>query len=188
MSLHLLDLRPIKNIEPSAKADLPVSIMIQPDGTQWVVSRFGDDIWDFYPYIPQENLTPSHKRIDWRIQLPDGRRLTDPEHATLLDSAKTFIWSLFSQPVEGRQRSTMVTLVWKVKDLVPLLRWMVSTGRHRFAGIAGHALDYVPMAKLKRDGGNAAEKKVNSRLCVVEDIFHQRDKLNDAIQVHPWPH
>ena len=56
MSLHLLDLRPIKNIEPSAKADLPVSIMIQPDGTQWVVSRFGDDIWDFYPYIPQENL------------------------------------------------------------------------------------------------------------------------------------
>ena len=188
MSLHLLDLRPIKNIEPSAKADLPVSIMIQPDGTQWVVSRFGDDIWDFYPYIPQENLTPSHKRIDWRIQLPDGRRLTDPEHATLLDSAKTFIWSLFSQPVEGRQRSTMVTLIWKVKDLVPLLRWMVSTGRHRFAGIAGHALDYVPMAKLKRDGGNAAEKKVNSRLCVVEDIFHQRDKLNDAIQIHPWPH
>jgi hypothetical protein len=188
MSLHLLDLRPIKNIEPSEKADLPVSIMIQPDSTQLVVSRFGDDIWDFYPYIPQENLQPSHKRIDWRIQLPDGRRLTDPEHATLLDSAKTFIWSLFSQPIEGRQRSTMVTLIWKVKDLVPLLRWMVSTGLHRFANIAGHALDYVPIAKLKRDGGNAAEKKVNSRLCVVEDIFHQRDKLNDAIQVHPWPH
>ncbi len=188
MSLHLLDLRPIKNIAPSEKADLPVSIMIQPDGTQLVVSRFGDYIWDFYPYIPQENLQPSHKRVDWRVQLPDGRRLTDPEHVTLLDSAKTFIWSLFIQPVEGRQRSTMVTLVWKVKDLVPLLRWMVSTGLHRFDNIAAHALDYVPMAKLKRGGGNAAEKKVNSRLCVVEDIFHQRDKLNDAIQVHPWPH
>lgn len=188
MSLHLLNLQPIKNLVPSEKANLPVSIMNLPDGSQQVVSRFGDYIWDFYPYIPQENLQPSHKRVDWRVLLPDGRRLTDPEHATLLDSTKTFIWSLFVQPVEGRQRPTMTTLVGKVKDLVPLLRWMVLTGLHRFDNIADHALDYVPMAKLKRGGGNAAEKKVNSRLCVVEDIFHQRDKLNDAIQVHPWPH
>jgi integrase len=159
MSLHLFDLRPIKDIVASEKANLPVSITIQSDGTQLVVSRFGDDIWDFYPYIPQENLQPAQKRIDWRIQLPDGRLLTDPEHAALRESAKTFIWSLFTQPVEGRQRSTMVTLVWKVKDLVPLLRWMVSTGLHCFANLAGHTLDYVPFAKLKKGGDKAAEKK-----------------------------
>lgn len=188
MSRLVLDLRPIKDFAPSEKANLPVSIALQPDGTSFVVSRYADDVWDFYPYIPQENLEPANKMIRWRIQLPDGRLLTDSEHASLLESTKTFIWSLFTQPVEGRQRPTMLTLVWKVKDIVPLLRWMVNTGLHRFADLAEHGLSYVPAAKLRRDGCKLAEKRVNSRLCVVEDIYLQREKLNDALQVHPWPH
>jgi integrase len=188
MSLRLLDLRPIKDLSLLEKAKLPVSIALLPDGTRHVVSRYTDVVWDFYPYIPQENKSPSDKQINWRIQLPDGRLLTDPEHAPLLESAKDFIWSLFAQPVEGRQRPSMLTLRNKAIDLVPLLRWMVKTGLHRFNDLANRTLDYVPAARLCQDGHSAAEQTAANRLIAVEDLHHQRDKLNDALPVHPWHH
>jgi integrase len=186
--LHLLDLRPINDIASANKDDLPVAVSLLPDGAPIVVSRFGDYVWDFYPYIPQENLPPAEKQVDWRIALPDGRLLTDPEHAGLLRATKEFIWSLFADPVEGRARPTMLTLCRKVNDSKLLLRWMVRLGLKRFAELAGLTLDYVPVAKLGEEGRPAASVTVTLRLAIVEDIYHQRDKLNDALLVHPWPH
>lgn len=187
MSLHLLDLRAIKDFAPADKAQLPVSIALLPDGTL-VVSRFGDVIWDFYPYIRQENIPANKKQIDWRIALPDGRLLTDPAHAALLESAKDFIWSLFADPVEGRKRPTMLTLTNKASALKPLLRWMVRLGITRFADVAGRTLDYVPVAQLGDKGKAMAPNSVANYLSVVEDLHFQRDKLNDALSTHPWPH
>ncbi len=187
MSLHLLDLRPIKDFPPADKANLAVSIALLPDGTPEVVSRYGEAIWDFYPYIPQENIAPSDKQIDWRIALPDDRLLTDPEHAGLLESTKDFIWSLFADPAEGRKRPTMLTLRSKVRDIKPLLRWMVSLGLTRFADLAGWTLDYVPVATLDKTGKPAVAETATQRLFVVEDLHHQRDKLSDALTAHPWP-
>lgn len=100
LSLSLLDLRPLKGAAPTEKALRPVSVAMQPDGSSLVVSRFGDLLWDWYPYLPNANLPSSRKRLDWRIQLPDGSALTDPRHAQLLDAAKDFLWSLFAQPIE----------------------------------------------------------------------------------------
>lgn len=188
MSLHLLDLRPVKDFDPSEKAAMPVSIALLPDGTTFVVSRYADVVWDFYPYIPQENLHASDKRVDWRIRLPDGRLLTDPKHSTLLESSKDFIWSLFAQPVEGRKRPTMLTLRYRVNALVPLLRWMVQTGLQRFADLAGRTLDYVPIARRKANGSPAAETTASISLSLVESLYLQCGKLNDALTEHPWPH
>lgn len=188
VSLHLLDLRPIKDFAPADKANLSVSIALQPDGTPHVVSRYDDPIWDFYPYIPQENTRPNQKQIKWRIALPDGRMLTDPEHARLLESTKDFIWSLFADPVEGRKRPMMLTLRDKVTCIKPLLRWMVNLGLKRFSDMAGRTLDYVPVAKFSQSGRPVAAHTVSTCLMILEDLHHQRDKLNDALTAHPWPH
>ena len=188
MTLHLLDLRSIKDLTLVEKANLPVSGTIMPDSTPMVVSRYADKIWDFYPYIPQENMCLSNKLIDWRIRLPDGRLLTDPKYADLLMSTKDFIWSLFTDPVEGRKRPLMNTLRKKAMDIRPLLRWMVSLGVSRFTDLSGQTLDYVPLARLNTTGKPAADATVADRLLVVEDLYHQRGKLNDALFEHPWPH
>lgn len=187
MSLHLLDLRPIKEFSSADKANLTVSMTLMPNGTPLVVSCYSDLVWDFYPYIPQENMRLSAKQIDWRIALPDGRLLTDPEHAGLLESTKDFIWSLFADPVEGRKRPTMLTLHTKVRDLIPLLRWMVRLGLTHFADLAGRTLDYVPVAKLGENGKPIAAMSATKRLLVLEDLYRQRDKLNDVLTTHPWP-
>lgn len=188
VSLQFLDLRPIKEFSPEAKANLAVSVAISPDGSHVVVSCYRDDVWDFYPYIPQENLPPCQKQLDWRIQLPDGRRLTDPEHSVLLESTKDFIWSLFADPVEGRKRPARMTLRNKVEALIPLLRWMVGLGIQRFEDLPDSCLSYVPVAGVDKGKRKVSEQTHSNRLQVVEELYHQREKLHDALRGHPWPH
>lgn len=186
--LALLDLRPVRSLSREEKARMPVSIDRLPDGSPVVVKRYCDNVWDWYPYIDNENLKPCQKQLDWAIALPDGRRLTDPEHAQLLESAKDLIWSLFAEPIEGRVRPKMQTLIWNRAHLAALLRWMVRLGLRRLSDLAGRTLDYVPVARLGDGGKKLAEKTVNARLSIVESLYLQRDKLDDALRTHPWPH
>lgn len=188
MSLDLLDLYNLQTLDTINKDEIPVSIVTDADGTSHVVSRFGDPIWDFYPYMPQKNQSSSGKKLYWGFRLPDGRLLTDPEHAPLLASAKDLIWSLFTQPIEGRKRPTMKTIINKSFDLIPLLRWMVNLGLTRFADLAARTLDYVPVACTNPDGSRAAKGTVVCRLLMVEALYLQRDKIRDALAEHPWPH
>lgn len=188
MNLSFLDLRPIKTVTATEKALLPVSVTVATDGQPLVVSRFGDDVWDLYPYFAQENKRASDKVIDWRIKLPDGCLLTDPVHSALLRSTKDFIWSLFADPVDGRKRPAMKSVRMKLLDIKQLLRWMVAKGFRRFADLDGHTLEYVIEARRSNTkAAVASEATVAARLLVVEDLFHQRDKLDDALAVHPWP-
>ena len=79
MNLSFLDLRPIKTVTATEKALLPVSVTVATDGQPLVVSRFGDDVWDLYPYFAQENKRASDKVIDWRGSDFDSARLCSPE-------------------------------------------------------------------------------------------------------------
>jgi integrase len=187
MTVRLLDLRPLIGVSSAEKCERPVSIVLTPDGTPLVVSRLGDNVWDFYPYIPQENLRPAQKMIDWNILLPNGTRLTDPANAALLESSKDFIWSLFVTPSSGSKRPAFTSLISKVTALRPLLYWMVTIGLSRFSDMDGRTLDYVPFAKRGKSGKPATPATVTGRLSLVEQLHFQRGKFNDALQLPPWP-
>jgi integrase len=183
--------RPMKGLAPADKVAMPVSVAQLPHGKRMVVSRYGDDIWDFYPYIPQDNLPPGTKKLSWRIKLPDGRFLTDPVHHRLLESAKDFIWAGFMSPPEGRARPKALTIIKNARHVAPLLRWMVTRGLTRFAELDGCVVDYVPVARLSGKansrGTETTPDTIAQRLLLVEDLFRQRDKLDDALSLHPWP-
>ncbi len=183
-----LSLHPIKTLVAGEKVHLPVSVTWDESGTEMVISRYGDDVWDLWPYIHHENISASEKRIDWRMKLKDGFRLTDLRHAILLESAKDFILSLSREPIEGRQRPTMLTVKGRYKHLKPLLSWMVDQGVNQFEQLAGRAMDYVPIARRKINGHMLALGTAYLRLTILEDIYLQRKKLNDALRVYPWPH
>lgn len=188
MNEYLFDAHLIRALKGEDKGRAPISIAAMPGGQTIVVSQYGDVVWDFWPYIPQENIAEKDKRIDWSFKLPDGRSFSDPEHANLLDSAKSFLWSLVADPIESRKRPTMTSVVHKFYLLRILLRWMVEQGIGRFEDLAGRTFDYVPTAKQKTlNVGEVSEGTTTERLAILEDIYHQREKLGDALRVHPWP-
>ena len=186
--LHQIE-RPLKSLSRKTKMDLVVSTVMGVDGKVYVVSRYKDNTWKFHVEIRAKNASRSDKEIKWGIGLPDGSRLSDPQHAKLLESVKDFILSLGREPVEGRNRPKANTLLIKVTNLKPLLRWMVTQNMTRFEHLAGRTRDYVQYAKLdqQKPGKEVAETTHASRLILVEDLYRQRDKLRDAIREHPWP-
>lgn len=132
-----IDLRPVADVPINERGSRPVSVILSANGESRVISRFGDNVWDFFPYIPQENLKNANKGINWNIRLNEVSTLTSPEYNQLLDSSKEFIWSLFSNPIEGRKRPSMATLIAKFELLTPLLRWMASMHINEFKRLNG---------------------------------------------------
>ena len=183
---HLTDISLIE-ISKEQKDKIPVSVTQSETGELIVVSRYGDSIWDFYPYIPQENLKNSGKQLNWNFRLGNEILLTDPEYDHLLESAKDFIWSLFSTPIPGR-RLSRATLIAKAELLLPLMRWMVAQGMDQFHQLDGHTMEYVSVARFKYGSTIEVSKSTfHYRLHILEYLYLQREKLKDAPRQVPWP-
>ncbi|MCT2372144.1 hypothetical protein MNU22_02785 [Pseudomonas aeruginosa] len=178
-----LDVTRLADLTFLQKARLPVSAAVDTAGSPVVISRYEDDVWNFWPYISRENAKDGEKRIIWGIALPDGSRLTDEAHRSLLASAKDFIWSLHVDPIEGGKRLGLKTLISLMGNLAFLLRWMVSQGITRFAQLDGRTLEYVVAAK----DGKSAKSTVMKRLLLVEKLYAQVGKIDDYLPSHPWP-
>lgn len=171
-------------LEQRTKAILPVSRAINTEGNFITISRYEDDVWNFWPYITRENAKDGEKRINWSITLPGGTKLTDEKHHPLLMSAKDFIWSLHVDPIDGSKRPSMKTLISVIGDLAFLLRWMVNNGIDRFSQLAGRTQEYVIAA---RNGGTDTKGTVMRRLLLVEKLYAQAGKIDDFLPEHPWP-
>ncbi|HTH60152.1 MAG TPA: hypothetical protein VL689_08335 [Paraburkholderia sp.] len=92
---------------------------MMPGGEQVVVSRYGDDVWDFWPYLPHEDKNNALKRIDWSFDLGDGTKLIDAENAMLLAPCKDFIWSIFPSSPQPRPGSQVRPSVQAVEPARP---------------------------------------------------------------------
>jgi len=183
-----LKLMAISELHSLQKENHAVSILKNMSDDQIVISRYGDHVWDFYPYFPQDNLLSYDKIINWKVELPDGQSLLDTKHIRLRESAKDFIWSLFAAPIEGKKRPTMGTLVARFDVLIPLLRWMVSQNLDQFKQLEGRTLEYVRFAGLnQKTGAKVSASTLHYRLRIVECLYLQRTKIKDALQSHPWP-
>lgn len=179
----LIEAAHLVGLAESEKAKLPISMALDADQNRVVISRYEDDVWEFWPYISRENSKDGNKRIIWKIALPDGTYLTDPIHAALLNSAKDFIWSLHIDPIQGVRRPGMMTLKSYAADLVFLLRWMVANGLTRFSHLVGRTHDYVTAAK----SSGVVASTVTKRLYLIERLHAQAGKIDDFLPEHPWP-
>lgn len=179
--------RPLKSLTPDERREQPVSMSPLPSGERLVVSRLRDAVWDFYPHIEQENVPPHAKCVQWGVALPDGSLLTDPKNTALLAAAQDFVWSLFAEPIRGRKRIQHRTLIAKVGDTVALIRWMVTLGVYCFRDLDTVIASYPAAARMRVDGVELSVQQIARRLGIVEDLYRQRDKLDDALMAHPWP-
>lgn len=174
----------LAELTPQAKARLPVSTAIDAKGNRVIISRFEDDVWNFWPYITRENSKDGNKRIIWGILLPDGLKLTDAKHRRLLESAKNFIWSLYVNPIEGVKRPAMNTLISMASTMTFLLRWMVSQSIDQFSQLAGRTSEFILAV---RNSGNISKSTVKRRLSMLEKLYAQAGKIDDFLPEHPWP-
>ncbi|WP_164484492.1 hypothetical protein [Pseudomonas aeruginosa] len=99
-----LDVTRLADLTFLQKARLPVSAAVDTAGSPVVISRYEDDVWNFWPYISRENAKDGEKRIIWGIALPDGSRLTDEAHRSLLPRPRISFGRFMSIPSRAGKR------------------------------------------------------------------------------------
>jgi hypothetical protein len=102
-------------------------------------SCFGDDLWQLD--IAAAGRSSCQNRLNWNVRLADGSRLTDPQHARLLDAAKQFLWSMANDPPRGRKRLSPSTLYSCGQTVIVILRWMIAEGYASFAVLGAAAVE-----------------------------------------------
>jgi integrase len=129
--------------------------------------------------------------LNWKVTLADGSRLTDPQHARLLDAAKQFLWSMVCDPPRGRKRLSASTLYFRGEMLITILRWMIGEGYGSFPALDAPAVErfraWLRTRQVTSTGRPIAPGTIEHYLRVLKDLYRQRAKLTDALQHDPLP-
>jgi integrase len=152
-------------------------------------SCFGDDLWQLD--IATAGRRCDQNRLNWNVKLADGSRLTDPQHARLLDTAKQFLWSMVYDPPRGRKRWSPSTLYKRGETLIVILRWMIAEGYTSFAALDDPALQrlraWLRTRQVVRTERPIAPATILHYLQVLKDLYRQQAKLADALSCDPLP-
>jgi hypothetical protein len=152
-------------------------------------SCFGDDLWQLD--IAAAGRRTDQKRLNWNVSLADGSRLTDPQHARLLNAAKQFLWSTVNDPPAGRKRLSPSTLSTLGHTLIAILRWMNAEGYTSFAELNGPGVErvraWLKSRQVARTGSPIAPVTIEHYLRVLKNLYRQRAKLADAPPRDPLP-
>ncbi|MEN3371967.1 hypothetical protein [Dechloromonas sp. ZS-1] len=170
---HLVDLHPL------AAADIPDVVISQRGDV--VLSRYRDNVWDIAPYLPARNLRQTTIRFE--VEFSDGSRLTDPQHAALLDASKRFLYARWRvKAPHSRKYIAAKTVCNNWSQLRALLKWMVEQGIATFHSLtSAHCLVYAASqeGKLK-----SSTRVIN--LQVLTTYYDLRDHLADCLPEYPW--
>lgn len=189
MRSPILQRAEIWRIPAASRGFLPISRTTGPDGTVLDVSTYESMIWDFSPYIPTVNVNWLDSSIRFTAPLPSGARLSAPEHAGLLASAKAFIYVrwMFPAAKSGKYLKAR-TIIGEWRSLAYLLDWMILNGIRAFKDITPDlARAFLDAQIARRDQNGLAKRNGLRAATLVETLYHCRSHLADAPQQHPWP-
>jgi integrase len=152
------------------------------DGSLW-----SDPQWQFDGLRP--GLRMSQLRFDWDFKLPDGSRFTAPGRHRWLEDARTFLWSLLTDPPRGRRRLRVQTLASVAQKLRILISWMAGEGMRGFGDLdqenAQRFLGVI--AERVAPNGNAITAHTRHAYAnIVVALWLQRHKLADPPPEHPF--
>lgn len=170
----------------------PGSAVSEIDSAARPISRrsvWSDPVWELD--IDVAGRRADQKRLRWGVALADGSRLTDAQHADLLETARRFLWSMAVDPPDGRRRSSPSSLFTKAGALLTLIQWMVGEGLATFRSLDRSAVDRYQAYVQQRRGprpGRTSPITVGNYLRILKDLYHQRTKLPDALSFDPFPH
>ena len=152
-------------------------------------SRFGDDLWHLDIFVPGRSA--ADKRLRWDLPLPEGARVTGAQHAGLIHAAKQYLWSMALHPPTGHKRWSSSTLQVHGILLQAVVGWMAVEGLASFRDTTPRMVERLLVWLRARPGkgrkGGLSPTSVGSYLNIVNTMFLQRAKLDDAPAVNPLP-
>lgn len=161
----------IRQDNPTAESNLIATVTR--DGETIVVSRYDDDVWEFWPYFEQSNVERSRKRISWST-LPQA----------FVPAIKAVLFRYWSVGLPGRAPPRAVSVISTFYMLKVFVEWLIKRGVMQLAEVrALHTMAFVADC---RDRG-VTPKGQRHLYRSVEILYALRLDSGDRLTCHPWP-
>ena len=164
-----------KGLSESAKFNIVVSAVADMDGSNHVLSRFGDSIWDFRPYFEQSNVADGQKYIPWPGDCSQE----------LVDDCKAVLYAWFKRGLPGSKPPVAMGICQAaIASAIPMMRWLTALNIKRFDQVKPiHVVNYVHYTKsrLTRNAGS-----VYDSLRILDFLWVFRNDTSSPLAACPW--
>lgn len=164
-----------KGLSESERSNIVVSAVADMDGSNHVLSRFGDPVWDFRPYFEQSNVADGQKYIPW------------PEDCSqeLVDDCKVVLYVWFKRGLPGSKPPVAMGICQTaIASAIPMMRWLTALNIKRFDQVRPiHVANYVhhTKARLTRNAHS-----VYDSLRILDFLWVFRNETSSPLAACPW--
>lgn len=171
----LLEAQPYSAAELHAneRANIVICAVVNDSGSSTVISRYGDDVWELWPFFEQANRSDSEKKIDWR-KVPK-------DFSEVLKAVLYRYWKVgrpgLLQPVAGTLRDAAVRITVFLRFLNECN--IKTLGQTRPIHIAN-------FVQAQKERGRINSKSLSTLLLCIELLYIFRDEHPDQLTFRPW--
>lgn len=148
-----------------------ISALADEFGNEHVLSKFGDDIWNFSPDILAVNRSEASKKIIWSREIPSD----------LIDDAKIAVYCSIRQGRNGVAWAASTAAAFGSR-IDFFLRYLSGIGVRKFSDVSPvHISNYINQCK-----GNIEASTIYSYLHIVDLAWSFSKELDNPLPDHPF--
>lgn len=163
---------PPSAVDAGAQPATVVSSYVNDAGSEVVLSRFDDAVWQLWPYFEQSNIAESAKKIDWS-KVPSQFR----------DECKHVVFRYWTEGTPGMARPIAHSVVQLVEKLRVLCKYLHAIGVGSFRQV--RPIHLTGFVHHRRSAGKAHPATLVRYLLGVEALYRYRS--SEGLQFEPWP-
>lgn len=143
------------------------------NGIEHVVSRYGDDRWDFQSVIGAQNTVFNQRTLTWRLDVPRA----------LIEDTKAAMYAWWKQGKPGWKAIKARSMCTTVRQGAVLLRYLASRGVVTYADIRPiHLADFLQQrVQLGR-----APKGSYHKFHIIDVVASFASELHHPMSMDPW--
>lgn len=151
-----------------------ISAVIDNQGNPVVISYYGDNRWDMWPFFEQSNLADAAKSFNW-LKIPSGFR----------PACKAVIYRYWCVGIPGARRPAAVSIMRVLHALVSFTKYLDRQRISCFSEVRPiHVSSYVHEQRtVKCLSPNTLVKN----FLPLELLYRFGDEHEDKLGFHPWP-
>lgn len=163
----------VVGIPQSKRSEVVISALTDPQGGDYILSRFGDDIWNLSPFVPNMNTKNGEKTIRWG-RIP----------AAFVDDCKSVLYAYWKLGRPGWALPTIGTLRLTVDSFSKFTVYLESMEIQSLADVQPlHISNFIHQQKSK----GLKPVSLVSTFIGIELLHLFESHADNGLKQHPWP-
>jgi len=172
---ELLAAQPVslETLDMEQRSAVIISAIADDAGKEFVVSRFGDAVWDLQASIDTPNHMARQRGVRWPTDVSES----------LVNDVKAAMYAWRKQGRPGWKPTKAITIICVVEQGLDVLRFLTARGLTSFEDLRPiHLADYVQQLRAR----GVAARGIRHRLVVIDVVVCFRRELRQPPPMSPW--